>query len=103
MENMREILQLKQLNVELLQTLELMLLWFKDYRQKTDLPIPHVEVLDSLLKKADLLIDEICSPPNLQHRFRTPPDKTEPVQEHRYMILERLKPTLGCSQILDYV
>lgn len=71
MESMREILQLKQLNVELLQTLELTLLWFKDYRQKTGLPIPHIEVLDSLLKKADLLIDEICSPPFLQHRERT--------------------------------
>ena len=62
MEDIQEILKLKQLNVELLQTLELILLWFKDYHQKTGLPIPRAELLDSLLNKADSLIDEVCSP-----------------------------------------
>lgn len=77
---MSEILRLKQLNVEFLETLQLTGLWFIDYQKKTGAPVPNVEVLGSLMRKADQLLDEIISetPPSLQHRKRTPDDATEP-------------------------
>ena len=59
-ETMNEILRLKELNVELLETLELAMLWFKDYHERTDAPVPNIEVVASLVRKAHLLIDEIC-------------------------------------------
>ena len=67
-ETIDEVLRLKQLNFELLETLQLTMLWFKDYHDKTGIPIPSVEVFGSLMRKANQLIDEICSPPKTQHQ-----------------------------------
>lgn len=78
-DNIDEVLLLKQLNIELLEALELTVYWFKDYQKRIENSIPNLEVLESLARKASQLIDKICSTPNLQHRFRTPPDATEPL------------------------
>jgi len=81
-----EILHLKQLNFELLENLQLTMLWFKDYHDKTGIPIPRVEVFGSLMRKSNQLIDEICSPPKTQHQnirrkntdWKSDADRTEP-------------------------
>jgi len=41
--------------------------------------VPNRGTFVSLLNKAEALLKEIYSPLNLQHRFRTPTDDTEPV------------------------
>jgi len=77
MESVAEVLRLKQLNMELLETLEETMLWFKDYHEKTGIPIPHVDRFVSLASKMNRLIDEINSTPSVQHLFQTPSNETE--------------------------
>ena len=54
-------LRLKQLNMELLETLSGMILWFKDFQDRSRVSVPGLENACNLAAKADLLIDEICS------------------------------------------
>lgn len=71
MNSVNEVRRLKQLNMELLETLEETMLWFKDYHEATGIPIPHVEIFKSLVSKADRLIDEICVP-SMQKSLKLP-------------------------------
>ena len=64
----KEILRLHQLNLELLETLEFSLLWLKDFSEKHNLLIPNRKNIASLLRKANSLLNEISSPPILQHQ-----------------------------------
>lgn len=73
-----ELLRMHKLNQELLETLSVTLLWVKDYAERHSIPIQNRGNLASLIRKAEILIKEISSPPFLQHRKR-PTDKfTEP-------------------------
>jgi len=56
-----ELLRLHQLNLELLETLELSLLWLKSYTDKYDIPIPKRHIITSLLTKTSNLLNEIGS------------------------------------------
>jgi hypothetical protein len=70
-ENKKQRIYQKQLELELLETLTVTLLWIKDYVEKYNIPIPNAENLASLLRKANVLIEELS---------RIPTDKfTEPV------------------------
>jgi len=77
MQKLEEILRIKQLNLELLNTLEATLIWTLNYAKRHNIPIPK-QSLHFLLRKAMALIDEMNSPPKFQHQFRTPKDSTEP-------------------------
>jgi len=60
-EELTEIVRLKQLNEELLDNLQLTILWFIDYHRKTHAPIPNIDVLSSLIRKTDFVLKEIGS------------------------------------------
>jgi hypothetical protein len=52
--------------------------WFLRFHDDTRVAIPNLNAITYLIGKAHGLLKEIDSPPNLQHRFRTPDDATEP-------------------------
>ena len=80
-----EIVRIKSLMVEMIETLTLATLYVRGYAEKNNVPLPDFEKLDSLINKAESLRNEVVSgaPPFLQHRFKTPKDSTEP---HRFRI-----------------
>jgi len=74
--------RLRDLNVQLLETTIQFLQAIDEYCRKQDIPLPTEDKLIYLAQEAINLCQEINEeidlPPFLQHRFRTPPDKTEP-------------------------
>jgi hypothetical protein len=73
-DTLTELKRMYQLNLELLEQLGVACGWLLDNK----IPIPNRDTICSLLVKARMLLDEIYSPPFLQHRKRTPEDSTEP-------------------------
>jgi len=78
-----ELVRMHELNQELLETLMVAMQWMREYARKNNIPLLNQDTYFSLLNKAEMLINEIMSdsPPFLQHRKRTPPDKTEPLSQ----------------------
>lgn len=80
--NFEQLKRLRDINVELLETLIYTLSSIKEYSKKHSIPLPTEDKFLQLIGKAISLIDEmneeIALPPNFQHRFRTPKDSTEP-------------------------
>jgi len=62
-ENRKRSLYLRKINLELLETLVVTMLWIKDYVEKHDIPIPNSESLAMLLKRASALIEELSNSP----------------------------------------
>jgi len=77
-QRIREFIQIKDLNLELLDVLTTIMKWFIEFHKKTRIDIPHIDALYALTDKAHTLLREIDSPPFLQHRKQTPEDATEP-------------------------
>lgn len=77
--------QLKNLNVELLETLIYAFHYIEIYCERKLIPIPSDGNLLNLFKNALSLIDEmnavIALPPSWQHHNRIPPDMTKPSNE----------------------
>lgn len=86
MDTYSELLYLHQLNLELLETLEMTLLWLRDLQENHNICIPNKDKIATLLEKAETLIGEISSPKMfLQHRM--PSDefsqRRNPTEFHR--------------------
>jgi len=62
-ESEKESIYRKQLELELLETLETTIIWVIGYAKKHNIPIPNQENLASLLRKASTLIGELYSSP----------------------------------------
>jgi len=77
-QQLHEFIRIRELNVELLDVLSVTIEWFMAFHKKTQIDIPNMKALSSLIGKTHALLREIDSPPFLQHRKRTPEDATEP-------------------------
>ncbi|MEO0236513.1 MAG: hypothetical protein ABIM02_07335 [candidate division WOR-3 bacterium] len=77
-----EVKQLRNLNIELMETLIHTMYYIFIYAKDHNIPLPNENTFMNLLKHACKVIREInetiALPPNFQHRFRTPKDSTEP-------------------------
>jgi hypothetical protein len=71
-----EIRRIREISIELLETLAVTLQTITDYAKKHNIALPRN--LPFLLQRTINLIQELDAPPNFQQRFRTPPDSTEP-------------------------
>lgn len=58
---LNELLRMHELNQELLETLAVTMAWVKDYAMKHNIPLPRESSYQSLINKAQSLIDELCS------------------------------------------
>lgn len=89
-----EIEQLRNLNIELMEAVTHVAGCLLDYAEKNKIPLPDDSGLVNLLGHVKKVIHEINEdvdlPPNLQHRFRTPSDKTEPSAEPHKAHIELL-------------
>lgn len=72
-----ELLRMHQLNLELLETLELSLLWVQGFSKNCDVSIPNKETLTRLLTKTSRLIEEISA--------------TNPIATKRFQSIRRKK------------
>jgi hypothetical protein len=74
--------KLKNLNIELLETLIQTCSFIQEYTEIHGLPFPTEDRFLLLIQRARNLMqeinEEIALPPILQHRFKTPSEKTEP-------------------------
>ena len=63
-----ELLRLHKLNTELIETLSVTAQWFRSYAEKHNTPFPNSSTYDTLINKAEALIQEIAleSPMELQ-------------------------------------
>jgi len=74
--SVKEIRRIRDLCVELLETLTITLQKVLEYANDHDIPLPVN--LSPLLGHTINIIHELdFPPPSVQHLFRTPPDKTE--------------------------
>ena len=82
MVNVIQLRQLRNLSMELLESIFYTLEYIYDYCEKNKIPHPKDDRIAKLLRQIkNLLIEmetEVAPPPSLQHLFRTPPDTTEP-------------------------
>jgi len=81
--DLEQLKRLRDLNVELLETIICTFSFIKEWCEKNKLPpLPTEDKFGFLLKRAINLIEEIneeiALPPKWKHRFRTPEDSTEP-------------------------
>jgi len=77
-ENLELILRARDLNMKLLDTLSALIYWIL---QQNLVPPDKLPSLRAILHEIHSTLEEleqISSPPNWQHRFRTPKDSTEP-------------------------
>ena len=58
---LNELIRMNDLNQELLETLTVTMLWLKDYAEKHNISIPRERTYLSLIRKAETLINDICS------------------------------------------
>jgi hypothetical protein len=74
--------QLSELNTQLLEIIIWILHYLDGYCEKLKIPTPYEERFLHLIRRAIEIIEEINGeislPPKWKHRFRTPPDSTEP-------------------------
>lgn len=77
-----ELQRIHKLNVELLETLSVTAQWLRIYAEKNNIPLPNISTYNSLVNKAEALIEEISSNELLDRRkvtyFRTDEDVPEP-------------------------
>lgn len=75
----REVLRIKELCLELADATQSTLKWQMDYCRKNNIPILKERPLMDLLNRCESLITRIYGdlPPLHQHPDRTPPDSTE--------------------------
>ena len=80
-----ELKKFRNLVVDLIETLANTWFYLKDYCETKGSPLPTEDRMLYLIQRAIRLCEEIneevALPPNLQHRFRTPKDSTEPSKE----------------------
>ena len=62
-----ELLKMHKLNQELLETLQVTMIWIRDFAQSNNIAFPNDSTYDSLINKAQILIDELTGEPS----FRT--------------------------------
>ncbi|RLI32591.1 hypothetical protein DRO51_01500 [Candidatus Bathyarchaeota archaeon] len=78
----KKIEKLSELVNNLLETVVLTLKYVDDYCRKNNIPLLNDDRITYLVRETLRLIEELNeeahSPPKRQHRFRTPPDSTEP-------------------------
>jgi len=75
MREKREMLYLKQLELELLETLEITIIRVIGYAKEHQIPIPNEESLASLLRKASAIIEEITVVKSRKLPFRKSSDR----------------------------
>jgi len=75
---LNELLRMHDLNRELLETLQVTMLWLRDYAEKNNLPLPNGSTYNSLINKAQVLIDELTSSDGFLQRKKSDKDFTEP-------------------------
>lgn len=75
-ENLDQIIRMHKLNLELLEQLDVVCGWLI----KNNKQIPNEDIFKSLMSKAKSLLNEIYSPPTMQHQKQTPEDATKPMQ-----------------------
>jgi hypothetical protein len=82
---LRQVKQLRDLNVQLLETTIQTLSYIDEYCASHSIPLPTENRISCLIRQTINLIEEINEeinlPPNLQHRKRTPSRETEPAKE----------------------
>jgi hypothetical protein len=72
-----ELIRMHQLNQELLETLSVTMQWIRDYVEKHSIPLPNGSTYNSLINKAEALIEEIASD-EFSHQKPSDEDYTEP-------------------------
>jgi hypothetical protein len=86
---LNELLRMHELNQELLETLVVTMAWVRDYAKKHNLPLPKETSYNSLINKAQTLVEELSSkspnPCALCNRrkvtdFRADEEGTEPTE-----------------------
>ena len=64
------LIRLHELNGELLETLHVTMLWIKDYSEKNNVALPNSSTYNSLIAKAQTLIDELTQEAPMSSTFR---------------------------------
>ena len=92
-----ELIRIHELNQEMLETLQATMLWLRLYAEKNSIPLPHSSTYNSLINKAEILIEEISQETPLTLTFKkqtkfhmnpkTARDFTEPFQGFWYFIV----------------
>lgn len=54
-----ELIRMHELNLELLETLQVTMLWLREYTKKQGIPLPNMTTFDSLVNKAQALLEEL--------------------------------------------
>lgn len=70
---------LADLNHQLLEALEEIMVIVINYSEENDIPLP--KNLHYFVSEAHRLIQDISSPPDMQHPDKTPEDATEPLKK----------------------
>jgi hypothetical protein len=65
---LNELLRMHELTQELLETLTVTMMWVKDYTMKHNIPLPRETSYQSLINKAQMLIEEIASSDDFSQR-----------------------------------
>ena len=76
-QELKEALEVKRMNEELLEYLASSLRFILRYGQKYDIPIPESDKILDMIHKL-IVIENKNSPPKSKHPFSTPDDETEP-------------------------
>jgi hypothetical protein len=79
-----ELQRMYKLNAELLETLSVTAQWFRAYAEKQNITLPNLSTYNSLVNKAEILINEISNNESLSRRkvtdYRTDEEVPEPIQ-----------------------
>ena len=70
---MGDLIRMHKLNEEMLETLQATMLWIREYAQKNDIPLPHSSTYNSLINKAQTLVDELIQEEPMPLTFRNYP------------------------------
>ena len=100
-ENRKERLNVKQLEVELLESAEVAIVWIIDFAEKNNIIVPRIENLQMLIRRVNNLLEELSSEymesrisddsyhesktDEKKHLFRTDDKGTEPSQRFCYL------------------
>lgn len=81
---LNELQRMHKLNAELLENLSVTAQWLRNYAEKHNIPLPNISTYNSLVNKAEVLIEEISSNELLSRRkvttFRTDEDVPAPLR-----------------------
>jgi hypothetical protein len=77
-QELKEALEVKKMNDELLEYLSSSLRFILRYSQKYNIPIPESDKILDMINKL-IAVENRNSPPKTKHSFSTPDDSTEPI------------------------